>query len=158
MWHRLAVVCETHKLDAEVCDQYCLFPGPGSTFYLGREDHCWPTHLDLVGKFPEESIGPALIAPYWHEGPANACIHGDEALVLHPQAILGEHLSNRTDVVARVLPLDDFDVLQVARHEIRGVGEAVEDEDEVGGGVDAPLDEKLQVLSRVRVVCVHEDD
>lgn len=69
-------------------------------------------HLDPVREPAQEHVGPARRAViHRQEGAPDAGVHGEEALVSPPEAILSEDLAYTAQVEAGVLPLYHADVL-----------------------------------------------
>lgn len=111
------------------------------------------THLDLVRDPVQEDIAPAALSPVRDKGPSNAGVERDEAAVILPEVVLAQDLAVGAEVEALVGPLDDADVGVVGDQAGR-VRLAVQDEYEVGGGMEALQQEELEVrpgVGRLRV-------
>lgn len=112
----------------------------------------------LVRDLRQQPLRPAeTISPGGHEWAAHAGVHQYEPAIPPPQAILQEDLGVRAEVVAGVVPADGPDPGGIWEQRVR-VGLAVEDEDEVGRGVQPVGEEELEVPPGVRTLAVHVRD
>ena len=116
------------------------------------------TNLDLVRHAIQVHVAPALLAPVRQERAPDTGVHGNESRVLLPQVILAQHLTQGAEVVAGILRAGyDLDVVLLG-DDVGDVSRAVEDEDEVGGTVEALADEEAEVLARGLGLRVDVDD
>ena len=115
-------------------------------------------YLDFPGQLCEIQIRPTPLAPVRQEGSADAGIQHDEAFILGPQAILPQDLAVSAEVEAGVVPLDDANIGLLRYLEVVRVFNAVQDEDKVGGAVEALVDKELDVLPRRVGLCVGVQD
>lgn len=70
----------------------------------------------------------------WHKRPPDAGVEQDEFRILCIKLILRQDLRMRAQIIARIGPLYDIDVLLVGNELLR-VRVAIEDENKVGFGV-----------------------
>lgn len=115
-------------------------------------------HLDGIRQPPHEYVTPASWAVDGEEGPADAGVHGDKALVLLPQVVLGQHFTVGAQVIAGIRAVHDAHVGQVLRDQVRRSGIAVEDEDEVGRAVQALGNEELEIGPRIWALGIRIQD
>lgn len=127
---------------------------------VGRQDHALHVagkiaaavhrhadEFDIVVQFVEVGVGPAISAPERDEGPTQRGVDHDEALVLpNERAVVRfEDLRVGAEVEAGVVAFDVVNVELVGRNEELGVSLAVEDEHELGVGMEGVGDEELEV-------------
>jgi hypothetical protein len=113
--------------------------------------HRHADQFDVVVQLIEVGVGPAVPAPEWDEGPAQRGVDHDEALMLPDErAVVGfEDLGVGAEVEAGVVSFDVVDVCFVGGEKELGVGLAIEDEYELGIGMEGVGDEELEVGARV---------